>query len=56
MRDPQYKEYIDMLIDAALVKKSITAEDIDIDAESYEEVKSIADNLMGDNNAYEDLS
>ena len=46
-----------MLIDAALVKKSVTEEDIDIDPESYEEVKAVAEGLTDlDSDAYEDLS
>ena len=57
MKDPQYKEYIDMLIDTVLVKKSVSTEDIDIDPESYEEVKAIAERLTDlDTDAYEDLS
>jgi hypothetical protein len=57
MKDPQYRQYVDMLIDAALVKKSVTEEDIDIDPESYEEVKAIAEGLTDlDSDAYEDLS
>lgn len=57
MKDPQYRQYVDMLIDAALVKKSVTEEDIDIDPESYEEVKAVAEGLTDlDSDAYEDLS
>ena len=39
--DPEYSDYIDDLLEAAMAKKKST-ESPDIDAESYEEVRSIA--------------
>ena len=57
MKDPQYKQYVDMLIDTALVKKAVSEEDIDIDPESYEEVRAVAEGLTDlDSDAYKDLS
>ncbi|MBK23555.1 MAG: hypothetical protein CME70_06070 [Halobacteriovorax sp.] len=48
MKDPEYGVYIDQLLEKALVRESVTAENIDIDAESYEEVRSIAMELNED--------
>jgi hypothetical protein len=46
-----------MLIDAALVKKAVSEEDVDIDPESYEEVRAVAEGLTDlDSDAYKDLS
>ena len=56
MKDPQYKKYTDMLIDAALVKKSVSVEDIDIDAESYSEIEALTEHVIGDSDVYDDLS
>ena len=40
-RDPDYKTYIDDLLEAVMVK-SIEASDLDVDMESYEEVRTVA--------------
>lgn len=45
IKDPQYKQYIDDLCDACFIKQKRTAEDLDIDEDSYEEVKALADEL-----------
>ena len=42
IQDPRYSPYIDALLECAMVKKMSTDANIDIDAESYEEVRSIA--------------
>jgi hypothetical protein len=44
MRDPKYSSYIDDLLEATLVRK-INVDEMDIDVNSYEEVRSIAMNL-----------
>ena len=41
MRDPEYSPYIDKLLEATLVRK-INVEEMDIDTNSYEEVRSVA--------------
>ena len=43
MADMQYKHYIDGLIEASLIKKMSNTDTIDIDTESYEEMKSLAE-------------
>jgi recombination protein RecA len=43
--DEKYKTCLEDLIEAALVKKSASKESIDIDIESYEEVRAISDDL-----------
>jgi hypothetical protein len=40
-RDPEFKPYIDDLLEAAMIKK-IESSDLDIDVESYEEVRAVA--------------
>lgn len=56
MNDPEYKEYVDMLIEASFVKKSLGQEDIDIDPESYEEVKALAEDIVDmDSSAFSDI-
>lgn len=45
MKDPQYVSWIDGLIEKALVRNIASANDIDIDAESYEEMRSLAEHL-----------
>jgi recombination protein RecA len=42
IQDSRYSPYIDALLECAMVKKMSTDADIDIDAESYEEARSIA--------------
>ena len=41
MNDPEYKSYVDGLLERAMIKKMNNSE-LDIDAESYEEIRSIA--------------
>tara|TARA_Y100001973_G_scaffold106329_1_gene183525 strand:+ start:822 stop:1982 length:1161 start_codon:yes stop_codon:yes gene_type:complete len=43
MNDRQYQHYIDGLIEVSLIKKMSNEESIDIDVESYEEMKSLAE-------------
>jgi len=45
MKDPEASPWIEGLLEKAMVKTQIQADDIDIDSESYEEVKSLADQL-----------
>ena len=40
--NPEYKKYIDQLLSLAMVRKLSDAEEIDVDTESYEEIRSIA--------------
>jgi recombination protein RecA len=42
MSNPEYTSYIDDLLERTLVKKHQSASDLDIDLESYEEVRSVA--------------
>lgn len=56
MKNPEYKQYVDMLIEASFVKKSLGQEDIDIDPESYEEVKALATDIVDmDEAAFKDM-
>jgi len=48
INDPEYGVYIDQLLEKAMIRESVTAQDIEIDAESYEEVRSIAMELDDD--------
>ena len=48
MKDPQYSSYVDALIEGAMVRKMTSDDGLDIDAESYEEVKSVAAMLNED--------
>ena len=43
--DPEYQEYLDNLTEKAMVKILTSEEGIDINPESYEEMKSLADEL-----------
>lgn len=45
LNDPAYKETLDELIDVAMVKKLASKNSIDIDLESYEEVRAAASDL-----------
>jgi len=45
LADPEYKDYLDDLIEAAMVKILSSDEGIDINPESYEEIKALADHL-----------
>jgi len=40
-RDPEFKSYVDDLLEAAMIKK-IESSDLDLDIESYEEVRALA--------------
>tara|TARA_Y100000592_G_scaffold96940_1_gene166442 strand:+ start:25 stop:1194 length:1170 start_codon:yes stop_codon:yes gene_type:complete len=44
MRDPEYSEYIDNLLEKVMVKK-MSSDEFDIDTESYEEMRSLAEDL-----------
>lgn len=41
-KNPEYKKYIDQLLSIAMVRKLSDDEEIDVDTESYEEIRSIA--------------
>jgi len=43
--DPEFKPYLDGLIETAFVKKSAPNENMDIDTESYEEVRAVSMDL-----------
>ena len=45
MSDPLYKVWIDGLLEKAMTRTSVTAQDVEVDVESYEEVKSLAEKL-----------
>ena len=46
-KDPQYKPWIDGLLEKALIRTSVNASDLDIDPESYEEMRALKDQLVG---------
>jgi recombination protein RecA len=46
-KDPQYKPWIDGLLSKALIRTTVGAEDVDIDPESYEEMRALHDHVMG---------
>jgi recombination protein RecA len=46
-KDPQYKPWIDGLLSKALIRTAVSAEDVDIDPESYEEMRALHDHVMG---------
>ena len=48
LRDPAYKPSIDVLLERAYVRKNLTSDEMDIDAESYEEIRTIAMELGDD--------
>ena len=48
MRSGEYNHYIDSLLEAAMIKVMNDSEHLDIDTESYEEVKSLSDELIFD--------
>lgn len=57
MKDPQYKNYIDIVLEKIFVKNRFEQDDFSIDSESYEEVKEIANNILGDEqDAYNELT
>ena len=45
MEDPVAGPWFEKALEKVFVKKSVSEDDIDIDAESYEEVKALADEL-----------
>jgi len=45
-KDPQYKRWIDGLLEKALIRTSVSVNDIDIDPESYEEMRALHDHVM----------
>jgi len=46
-KDPQYKPWIDGLLEKALIRTSVNASDLDIDPESYEEMRALKDQMVG---------
>lgn len=46
-RDAQYKSWIDGLLEKALIRTSVNTADLDIDPESYEEMRALRDQLVG---------
>lgn len=46
-RDAQYKPWIDGLLEKALIRTSVNTADLDIDPESYEEMRALRDQLVG---------
>ena len=47
-KDPQYKPWIDGLLEKALIRTAVSTSDIDIDPESYEEMRSLRSQMTGD--------
>ena len=45
LADEEYRDYLEDLVEASLVKKS-RSESMDIDTESYEEVRAVSDDLQ----------
>ena len=45
MKGAETKPYVDALLERTMVKSRVTEDDIHIDAESYEEVSSIAQHI-----------
>ncbi len=46
LADAEYKQYLDMLISKALIRKN--NEEVDIDAESYSEVEALSQEMLED--------
>jgi hypothetical protein len=46
-KDPQYKPWIDGLLEKALVRTTVSTSDLDIDPESYEEMRALKDQMVG---------
>ena len=46
-KDPQYKPWIDGLLEKALIRTTVSANDLDIDPESYEEMRALRDQMVG---------
>lgn len=53
--DPKYTKYIDDLLERAMVKVMGNTENIDIDSESYEEMKSLALEIEDTTEGYDEL-
>ena len=47
MTDPEYSSYVDDLLDRVMIKKMCN-DDLEIDPESYEEIRSIAIDMSDD--------
>jgi recombination protein RecA len=45
MNDPEYSQYIDMLLETAMIRKNET-DDPDIDPESYSDIQAVSDHVM----------
>ena len=48
MRDPQYSPFVDALLECAMIRKMSDPNAVNIDAESYEEVRAISIDLETD--------
>ena len=46
-KDPQYKPWIDGLLAKSLIRTSVSTADLDIDPESYEEMRALKDQMIG---------
>jgi len=46
--DPIYKPWIDGLLEKALIRTAVSSNDLDIDPESYEEMRALRDQMTGD--------
>jgi recombination protein RecA len=46
-KDPQYKPWIDGLLEKALIRTTVNTADLDIDPESYEEMRALRDQMVG---------
>ena len=46
--DPLYKPWIDGLLEKALIRTAVSSSDLDIDPESYEEMRALRDQMTGD--------
>ena len=47
-KDPQYKPWIDGLLEKSLIRTTVNTGDLDIDPESYEEMRALRDQMVGD--------
>jgi len=48
IKNPTYTHYIDALLEGAYIRQTITSDEMDIDVESYEEIRTIAMELGDD--------
>ena len=48
MKDPEWCEAIDLMTESAMLKKLGSLEGVDLNPESYEEIKSLAEEVSGD--------